>query len=87
MAAKLRYEIEAAGKKALNEAENLRSDASRRSALRLKLAEKIEGIIREWVKPIQSIDSIKVVDVNGLPGFSQGGGTRGWFWWRRWSNW
>jgi uncharacterized membrane protein YqiK len=75
MAAKLRYEIEAAGKKALNEAENLRSDASRRSALRLKLAEKIEGIIREWVKPIQSIDSIKVVDVNGLPGFSQGGGT------------
>ena len=75
MAAKIRYEIEAAGKKALNEAENLRSDASRRSALRLKLAEKIEGIIREWVRPMQNIDSIKVVDVNGLPGFSQGGGT------------
>ena len=73
MAAKIRYEIEASGKKALNEAENLRSDASRRSALRLKLAEKIEGIIREWVKPMQNIDSIKVVDVNGLPGFSQGG--------------
>jgi uncharacterized membrane protein YqiK len=73
MAAKLRYEIEAAGKKALNEAENLRSDASRRSALRIKLAEKIEGIIRESVKPMQNIDSIKVVDVNGLPGFSQGG--------------
>ena len=41
LAAKLRYEIDAAGKKALNTAENLRSDASRRSALRLKLAEKI----------------------------------------------
>ena len=77
MAAKIRYEIEAAGKKALNEAENLRSDASRRSALRLKLAEKIEGIIREWVKPMQNIDSIKVVDVNGLPGFSQGGSSSG----------
>ena len=75
LAAKLRYEVEAAGKKSLNEAENLKSDASRRSALRLKLAEKIEGIIREWVKPMQHIDSIKVVDVNGLPGFSQGGGT------------
>ena len=74
MAAKIRYEIEAAGKKALNEAENARSDASRRSALRQKLAEKIEGIIREWVRPMQNIDSIKVVDVNGLPGFSQGGG-------------
>ena len=32
-----------------------------------------EGIIREWVRPMQNIDSIKVVDVNGLPGFSQGG--------------
>ena len=77
MAAKIRYEIEAAGKKALNEAENARSDASRRSALRQKLAEKIEGIIREWVRPMQNIDSIKVVDVNGLPGFSQGGGAEG----------
>ena len=75
LAAKLRYEIEAAGKRGLNLAENLRSDANRRSALRLKLAEKIEGIIREWVKPMQNIDSIKVVDVNGLPGFSHGGGS------------
>jgi uncharacterized membrane protein YqiK len=77
LAAKLRYEIEAAGKKGLNLAENLRSDANRRSALRLKLAEKIEGIIREWVRPMQNIDSIKVVDVNGLPGFSHGGGSGG----------
>ena len=70
MAAKLRYEIDAAGKEALNTAENLRSDASRRSALRLKLAEKIEGIIRESVKPMANIGDIKIVDVNGLPGFS-----------------
>ncbi len=70
MAAKLRYEIDAAGKEALNAAENLRSDASRRSALRIKLAEKIEGIIRESVKPMANIGDIKIVDVNGLPGFS-----------------
>ncbi len=70
MAAKLRYEIDAAGKEALNAAENLRSDASRRSALRLKLAEKIEAIIRESVKPMSNIGDIKIVDVNGLPGFS-----------------
>ena len=70
MAAKLRYEIDAAGKEALNAAENLRSDASRRSALRLKLAEKIEAIIRESVKPMANIGDIKIVDVNGLPGFS-----------------
>ena len=79
MAAKLRYEIDAAGQEALNAAENLRSDASRRSALRLKLAEKIEGIIRESVKPMANIGDIKIVDVNGLPGFSgtssSGGGS------------
>ena len=73
MAAKLRYEIDAAGKEALNTAENLRSDASRRSALRLKLAEKIESIIRESVKPMSNIGDIKIIDVNGLPGFSGGG--------------
>ena len=81
MAAKLRYEIDAAGKEALNSAENLRSDASRRSALRLKLADKIESIIRESVKPMANIGDIKIVDVNGLPGFSgtssTGGGSNG----------
>jgi len=77
MAAKLRYEIDAAGNEALNTAENLRSDASRRSALRLKLAEKIEGIIRESVKPMANIGDIKIVDVNGLPGFSGTSGSGG----------
>jgi len=72
LAAKLRYEIDAAGKKALNTAENIRSDASRRSALRLKLADKIESIIRESVKPMANIGDIKIIDVNGLPGFSGG---------------
>ena len=81
MAAKLRYEIDAAGKESLNVAENIRSDASRRSALRLKLADKIESIIRESVKPMANINDIKIIDVNGLPGFSGtsensgGGGT------------
>ncbi len=78
MAAKLRYEIDAAGKESLNAAENIRSDASRRSALRLKLADKIESIIRESVKPMANINDIKIIDVNGLPGFSgtsEGSGT------------
>lgn len=72
LAAKLRYEVDAAGKKAINEAENLRSDASRRSALRMELAGKLESIIREAVKPMQNIDAIKIMEVNGLPGFSDG---------------
>ena len=61
MAAKLRYEIDAAGKESLNAAENLRSDASRRSALRLKLADKIESIIRESVKPMANINELRLL--------------------------
>jgi uncharacterized membrane protein YqiK len=70
MAAKLRYEVDAEGKRQLNEAENMRSDASRRSALRIKLVEHLEGIIRESVKPMESIDAIKILQVEGLPGLS-----------------
>jgi len=72
LAAKLRYEVDAAGKQLLNEAENMRSDASRRSALRMTLAGKIDSIIRESVKPMQNIEAIKILDVNGMPGFSNG---------------
>ena len=48
LAAKLRYEVEAAGKQMLNDAENSRSDASRGSALRMELARKLDSIIREY---------------------------------------
>ena len=70
LAARLRYEVDAEGKRLLNEAENLRSDASRRSALRMKLVEHLESIIREAVKPMQSIGDIKILQVEGLPGMS-----------------
>ncbi len=72
LAAKLRYEVDAAGKQLLNEAENMRSDANRRSALRMQLARNLDSIIREAVKPMQNIDAIKILEVNGLPGFSDG---------------
>ena len=72
LSAKFRYEVDAAGKQMLNEAENVRSDESRRSALRMTLAGKLDSIIRESVKPMQNIDAIKILEVNGLPGFSGG---------------
>lgn len=70
LAAKLRYEIEAAGHRALNEAENMRTGESRDSELRMELARKLDAIIRESVKPIENVDAIKILDVKGLPGFS-----------------
>lgn len=70
VAAKLRYEIDAAGHKMLNEAENMRSDASRENELRMELARRLDSIIRESVKPMNNIDAIKILDVKGMPGFS-----------------
>jgi uncharacterized membrane protein YqiK len=69
-ALQVRYEVEAEGKRKLNEAENLRSDASRRSALHQRLVERLPEIIRESVKPMEKIDSIKILQVDGLPGLS-----------------
>ncbi len=70
--ARVRYEVDAEGQRALNEAENLRSDANRRSGLARRLVDTLPDIIRESVKPIESIESIRVLQVEGLPGFSGG---------------
>jgi len=69
-AAKYRYEVDAVGQHALNEAENMRSDANRRSGLYRKLVENLPAIIRESVKPMEKIESIKILQVDGLPGLS-----------------
>ncbi len=73
-AAKYRYDVDSEGKRKLNEAENMRSDANRRSALQAELIQNLPAIIRESVKPMESIDSIKILQVDGLPGLS---GVRG----------
>lgn len=70
LANKLRYEIDAAGKLMLNEAENARSDESRQSELRMELARNLDSIIREAVKPMENIDDIKIYELNGMPGFN-----------------
>jgi uncharacterized membrane protein YqiK len=69
-AAKYRYAVDAEGQRALNEAENLRSDANRRSTLHRRLVENLPEIIRESVKPMERIESIRILQVDGLPGLS-----------------
>lgn len=69
-----RLRVEAEGKDKLNTAENVRSDASRRSALHKSLVEKLPDIIRESVKPMEKIDEIKIMHVEGLPGLSGNNG-------------
>lgn len=68
-----RLRVEAEGKERLNAAENIRSDASRRSALHKALVENLPAIIRESVKPMEKIGEIKIMHVEGLPGLSGGG--------------
>ncbi|MGY8907653.1 MAG: flotillin family protein [Pseudomonadales bacterium] len=74
LATQLRYEVDAAGKLLLNDAENQRSDASRQSDLKMRIAENLESIIREAVRPMENIDGIKIYEVNGLPGIGGGQG-------------
>ncbi len=68
MALRVRAEIEAEAQRLMNEAHNMLSPEARMSALRMKLVEKAEGIIRESVRPMERIDSIKIMHVDGLGG-------------------
>jgi uncharacterized membrane protein YqiK len=72
-AAAKRYKVDAEGQRIANEAENLLSDAARASRTRRILLDKLEGIIRESVKPMEKIETIKIVHVEGLGGGSGGG--------------
>ncbi len=77
-AAEFRYGVDAAGNRKLNEAENSRNDENRRSALLEGVVNRLPEIIREQVKPMENIDSIKILQVDGLPGLNsptEGGGT------------
>ena len=68
LAAKLRYEIEAEGSRQMNEAQNILTPESRASNMRMRLIDKLEGIIRESVRPLEKIEGIKILQVEGLGG-------------------
>ncbi|WP_449253615.1 flotillin family protein [Brevundimonas naejangsanensis] len=73
-ASRVRYEVDAAGQHALNTAANLLSPEQVALQVKLKLLENLDRIIAESVKPMENIDSIKIVQVEGLNG---GGGAAG----------
>jgi uncharacterized membrane protein YqiK len=74
MAMRVRAEIEAEALQMMNAAHNMLTPEARMSALRMKLVEKAEGIIRESVKPMERIEGIKILHVDGLGG---SGGSNG----------
>lgn len=74
-----KYEIDAEGARKINEAENSVSDAQVELKVKLALINALPEIIRETVRPVEKIDSLKIVDIKGLDGFGKGtqGGTSG----------
>ena len=68
---RVRFEVEAAGQRAVNEAANLLSSDQISLQTKLALLKVLPEVIRESVKPMEAIDSIKIVQVDGL---TAGGG-------------
>ena len=69
-----RYEVESEGQRQLNEAANTQSPEQAALTIRLKLIEQLPAILEQMGKPIEKIDSFRVVHMNGSIG---GGHTSG----------
>ena len=74
-AARIRYEVEAQGKRLVNEALNLLSPEQIAMQVRMALIQRLPEIIEQSVKPIEKIDGMKIIQVGGLqPGGNGAGG-------------
>ena len=73
-AAAARYEVDAAGRRALHEADNILSAEQIAMQVRLAVVQALPEIIAQSVKPMERIEGIKIMQVDGLTG---GGGRRG----------
>lgn len=76
-AAEIRYAVEASGNKALNEAANLLSNDQVAMKIKLSLIENLEKIIRESAKPMENIEGIKIIQVDGLSSAPAGAAANG----------
>jgi len=68
---------EAEGKRAITEAENALSSEIVDMKVDMHRIDAIPSIMAEMVKPVEKIDSIKIHQVGGLGGMSEGGGGSG----------
>jgi len=78
---KIRYGVEAEGTTAINKARNLLTSEQIQADTRRYIIDHMPEIVRESVKPMEKIDSIKIVQADGLWGEKggQGAGTDGIF--------
>jgi uncharacterized membrane protein YqiK len=66
---------DAAGKRAINEALNTLSAAQVDLQVRTLLLQQLPNILEQAVRPMEKIDSIRIFQVNGMPGSTSSGGT------------
>jgi uncharacterized membrane protein YqiK len=71
------YEVDAKGKRELNEAENLLNIEIVEARIKQLLIENLPNIIRESVKPMEQIEGIKIIQVDGLTGGISSAGSGG----------
>ncbi|RJF89880.1 flotillin family protein [Oleomonas cavernae] len=71
------YEVDSAGQRALNEARNSLSEKMVELELRLRIVEALPAIVAQMVKPIEKIDSIRIVDMGGLGKATEGAESNG----------
>ena len=76
-AARVRFEVEAAGQRAINEAANILSNDQISLQTKMALLKVLPEVIRESAKPMEAIDSIKIVQVDGLTNGGSKGGNNG----------
>ena len=69
-AAERKYAVDAACKRELNEADNLLSTEQIAMKIKLELIKSLPEIIAQSVKPMENIEGIKILQVNGLTGQS-----------------
>ena len=78
LADEARYRVEAEGHERLNEAENKLSNEIIRMRIQLETVKQAASIIEASVKPLETIDGMKVINVSGLGGLvGAGNGTDG----------
>ncbi|GAB5480728.1 MAG: flotillin domain-containing protein [Parasphingorhabdus sp.] len=74
-ASRVRFEVEAAGQRAVNEAANILSSDQISLQTKLALLNVLPEVVKESAKPMEAIDSIKIVQVDGIT--QNGGGGNG----------
>ncbi|GAA6133859.1 flotillin domain-containing protein [Oceaniserpentilla sp. 4NH20-0058] len=68
-----KYQVDAEGQRAMNEALNSLSEAQISLKRVLSLHENLPMIIKESVKPLENIDGMKIISIDGMSGFGEKG--------------